>query len=374
MNAWTCADVEREVFGHLAGQLAETDALRAHVHLQGCAACAALSLQWDQWRTTLQASSVPVLSPDHAARLTAAIVADAARADVSVERAPVRTRRVRAAIGAAMAIAAAVLIVFVARAPSPPSAPVLVAQEPSASTAIPDVLLRPPPLVETPFAGPALANVSSARSAAPIAMPPHAPLVEAVDDPAPPRFVCPESLAAIAKHGKRAVHCLEGRGADAYLSVAESLLARGARADAEVYFVAIGERFAGNAAADALYASALIAIDTGREYVARERLERYLATAKDGAFRADAAWRLATLLTRARQLQRATPWLDEVIERSPSSSRRAEALFLLGSMYDRELDNLSGALVAYRRAMAEPSAAPEIKKAAETRIAELLQR
>lgn len=197
-----------------------------------------------------------------------------------------------------------------------------------------------------------------------------------VDGPPPAAFVCPRSDEAIARlAGRAALHCLEDASVDSLLAVAERMLSRNAPRDAELVFAELIERFPRDAAADhAAYSLAVIALSTDREYVARERLEHYLAHLPNGAFRADAAWRLATLLIRGRQMTRAARALTEVIDRSPSSSRRAEALFLLGSLNDRELDDKTGALVAYRRAIAEPSAAPDVKAAAEARLKELLQR
>lgn len=196
-------------------------------------------------------------------------------------------------------------------------------------------------------------------------------------DPAPRVVRCPASFneAVLAKLGEDALQCLDGADAAHLMSVAEAMLARGAQRDAEAVFHRLLDRFPASRDADyAAYSFALIAADTGRDAVARERLERYLARSPRGAFAADAAWRSAMLLTRGRQLKAAALRLEQVVELSPSSSRRAEALFLLGSIYDRELDNHSGALVAYRRAMAEPSATPDIKSAAESRLQEMLRR
>jgi tetratricopeptide (TPR) repeat protein len=478
MSAWDCADFERNVHTHLQDALPPADAVRAQAHLEGCEPCAALTARWDVWSDAIAEHSVPALSKEHAARLTASILIESEQS----ERAPVRPARrrfVSAVSAGVLALAASLVVVAMVRAPKAivappqPEQPIVVANGKSFAVGQDAMQLgrvtlvsratarvhvegaaskRPRVVIESgavrfdveplgkgeeleactehtcvrvigtsfevarakagerdrvsvdhglvavyPIGGggevllgagdvyDAPWSRAAAEAPAPVTIAPSVPARRETPrllDPIPqsveaPRPKCPAQAneAAIAKLGKAGLGCVESADPERLLSIAEILLGRGDAAAAELYFAEIIARFPRSMVADnALYSHALVALDAGREYEARERLGRYLSRAPNGAFRADAAWRLATLLARARQLKPAARLLSDVADLSPSSSRRAEALFLLGSICDRELDDRTGALVAYRRAVAEPSAAADIRQAAAARIEELLSR
>lgn len=176
--------------------------------------------------------------------------------------------------------------------------------------------------------------------------------------------------AAIAADPSAAEPCVHGATEWAMLGDAFVKAKQPARAHA-AYTKVYRDFPASPEAESALYYLGVLESERGEVRAADRRVQEYLRRYPKGDFVDDALWRRATHEVSKKSFTRAADLLRTLIDGSPRSARATEALFLLASICDRELDDHGCALEAYRAFSVRGDAEPRLKMKALERLGEL---
>ena len=166
--------------------------------------------------------------------------------------------------------------------------------------------------------------------------------------------------------------CLASAGVETWTLLADAYLKAKLPLRAYAVYLKIYREFPESREAEsALFLLAKLEDDRGDSDAANRRFAEYLARYEHGEFAEEVMWRQAMLQVHARRFQLSIQLLERLVSSHPDGARIGDALFLLGSIYDRELENTERARTYYQRYLQLPEADEQVRETTRQRLSDL---